>query len=153
MPANSIARSSRSAAPLSVLGEHKGLIYHTIGQRQGLGIGGLANHDEAPWYVVEKVVGENALIVVQGNDHPALFKNSLTANGVIWISDQPPALPLRSKAKIRYRQADQACTITSDGDCLSVTFDNPQRAVRPGQSVVFYEDQVCLGGGVIESAT
>ncbi|MEK9533646.1 MAG: tRNA 2-thiouridine(34) synthase MnmA [Halieaceae bacterium] len=135
-----------------VLGEHKGLMYHTIGQRQGLGIGGLAAYDEAPWYVVDKVIGENALVVAQGNDHPALFKSRLTATGVIWISEQPPELPLHCHAKIRYRQADQPCILSGDGNCLTVTFDDPQRAVTPGQSVVFYEDQVCLGGGVIESA-
>lgn len=135
-----------------LLGEHSGLMYHTIGQRQGLGIGGLADHDEAPWYVVDKVLEDNALIVAQGNDHPALFKSTLCATGVLWIGDESPSLPLRCHAKIRYRQPDQACTIDGDGDSLTVSFDQPQRAVTPGQSVVFYEGHVCLGGGVIESA-
>ena len=134
-----------------LLGEHKGLMYHTIGQRQGLGIGGLADHDEAPWYVVDKNLEENTLIVAQGNDHPALFKSTLSATGVLWVGDESPSLPLRCHAKIRYRQPDQACTIDGDGDSLTVSFDQPQRAVTPGQSVVFYQDHVCLGGGVIET--
>ena len=134
-----------------LLGEHSGLMYHTIGQRQGLGIGGLADHDEAPWYVVDKVLEDNALIVAQGNDHPALFKSTLSATGVLWVGDESPSLPLRCHAKIRYRQPDQACTIDGDGDSLTVSFDQPQRAVTPGQSVVFYDDHVCLGGGVIET--
>ena len=134
-----------------LLGEHSGLMYHTIGQRQGLGIGGLADHDEAPWYVVDKVLEDNALIVAQGNDHPALFKSTLCATGVLWVGDESPSLPLRCHAKIRYRQPDQACTIDGDGDSLTVSFDQPQRAVTPGQSVVFYDDHVCLGGGVIET--
>jgi len=134
-----------------LLGEHKGLMYHTIGQRQGLGIGGLADHDEAPWYVVDKLLEDNTLIVAQGNDHPALFKSTLSATGVLWVGDESPSLPLRCHAKIRYRQPDQACTIDGDGDSLTVSFDQPQRAVTPGQSVVFYDDHVCLGGGVIET--
>ena len=134
-----------------LLGEHSGLMYHTIGQRQGLGIGGLADHDEAPWYVVDKVLEDNTLIVAQGNDHPALFKSTLSATGVLWVGDESPSLPLRCHAKIRYRQPDQACTIDGDGDSLTVSFDQPQRAVTPGQSVVFYDDHVCLGGGVIET--
>ena len=134
-----------------LLGEHKGLMYHTIGQRQGLGIGGLADHDDAPWYVVDKLLEDNTLIVAQGNDHPALFKSTLSATGVLWVGDESPSLPLRCHAKIRYRQPDQACTIDGDGDSLTVSFDQPQRAVTPGQSVVFYDDHVCLGGGVIET--
>ena len=94
----------------------------------------------------------NALIVAQGNDHPALFHQRLKATKVIWISGQPPTLPLTCNAKIRYRQADQACVVTANGAILEVTFQEPQRAVTPGQSVVFYEGDVCLGGGVIERA-
>ena len=134
------------------MGEHEGLMYHTIGQRQGLRIGGLANHSEAPWYVVDKDVSGNALIVAQGNDHPALFHQRLTAADVIWISGNPPPLPLTCNAKIRYRQADQACVVSAKDGLLDVTFQAPQRAVTPGQSVVFYEGDVCLGGGVIECA-
>ena len=134
------------------MGEHEGLMYHTIGQRQGLRIGGLANHSESPWYVVDKDVSSNALIVAQGNDHPALFHQRLTAADVIWISGKPPTLPLSCNAKIRYRQADQACVVRANEALLEVTFREPQRAVTPGQSVVFYEGDVCLGGGVIERA-
>ena len=134
------------------LGEHEGLMYHTIGQRQGLGIGGKANHPEAPWYVVDKDVAENTLIVAQGNDHPALFRTQLHAADVLWVSGEAPDMPFECSAKIRYRQADQACSIKTEGDRIAVTFETPQRAVTPGQSVAFYQDEVCLGGGVIERA-
>ena len=135
-----------------LVGEHRGLMYHTIGQRQGLGIGGLAERDESPWYVVDKAVSDNTLVVAQGNDHPALYKNSLVATNVMWVSNESPTLPFSCEAKIRYRQLEQACTVMADSDRLIVTFTEPQRAVTPGQSVVFYEGNVCLGGGVIESA-
>jgi len=134
------------------LGEHEGLMYHTIGQRQGLRIGGLANHPEAPWYVVDKQVADNVLVVAQGNQHPALFKTQLTATDVIWISGEPPTLPLTCHAKIRYRQADQPCEVSVSGTKVQVSFTTLQRAVTPGQSVVFYEGDICLGGGVIEAA-
>ena len=134
------------------LGEHEGLMYHTIGQRQGLRIGGLANHPEAPWYVVDKQVADNVLVVAQGNEHPALFKTQLTATDVIWISGEPPTLPLTCHAKIRYRQADQPCEVSVSGTKVQVSFTTLQRAVTPGQSVVFYEGDICLGGGVIEAA-
>ena len=134
------------------IGEHEGLMYHTIGQRQGLRIGGLANRPEAPWYVVDKRVANNVLLVAQGNEHPALFKTQLTATDVIWISGVPPTLPLTCHAKIRYRQADQACEISVSESKVQVSFTAPQRAVTPGQSVVFYEGDICLGGGVIEAA-
>ena len=134
------------------LGEHEGLMYHTIGQRQGLRIGGLANRPEAPWYVVDKQVADNVLVVAQGNEHPALFKTQLTATDVIWISGESPTLPLTCHAKIRYRQADQPCEVSVSGTKVLVSFTTPQRAVTPGQSVVFYEGDICLGGGVIEAA-
>ena len=134
------------------LGEHEGLMYHTIGQRQGLRIGGLANRPEAPWYVVDKNVPDNVLVVAQGNEHPALFKTQLTATDVIWISGEPPTLPLSCHAKIRYRQADQPCEVSASDSKVQVSFTTPQRAVTPGQSVVFYEGDICLGGGVIEAA-
>jgi tRNA-specific 2-thiouridylase len=136
-----------------VLGRHQGLMYHTIGQRQGLGIGGLADHDDAPWYVVDKDLEHNVLLVAQGNDHPALFKSSLRAGDIYWVAGEAPALPMRCVAKVRYRQADQDCTVEpAVGGGYSVTFERPQRAVTPGQSVVFYDDELCLGGGVIERA-
>ena len=134
------------------LGQHEGLMYHTIGQRQGLRIGGLANHPEAPWYVVDKRVADNVLVVAQGNEHPALFKTQLTAADVIWVSGEHPTLPLHCNAKIRYRQADQPCVVSASGAKLQVSFTAPQRAVTPGQSVVFYDDEICLGGGIIEEA-
>ncbi len=132
------------------LGRHQGLMYHTIGQRQGLGIGGLANHGDAPWYVVDKDLAGNRLLVAQGNDHPALFKSSLYTGDVLWVSGCPPQLPLACSAKVRYRQPDQACTVHDLGGAYRVDFEQPQRAVTPGQSVVFYQNDRCLGGGVIE---
>ena len=91
-------------------------------------------------------------MVAQGNGHPALFKTQLTATDVIWISGEPPKPPLTCHAKIRYRQADQACEVSVSGSKVQVSFTQPQRAVTPGQSVVFYEGDICLGGGVIEAA-
>jgi tRNA-specific 2-thiouridylase len=132
------------------LGRHHGLMYHTIGQRQGLGIGGLANHTEAPWYVVSKDLDNNILLVAQGNEHPALFSDSLSLGDIYWVSNESPQMPLRCSAKVRYRQPDQACTVHSNGTGYHVVFDQPQRAVTPGQSAVFYLDEHCLGGGVIE---
>ncbi|MEP5566668.1 MAG: tRNA 2-thiouridine(34) synthase MnmA [Halioglobus sp.] len=132
------------------LGQHQGLMYHTIGQRQGLGIGGLANHTDAPWYVVDKDLDNNVLLVAQGNDHPALFKRRLTTGDIFWVSGSPPTLPLACHAKVRYRQNDQSCCVNKTDDGYRVEFDQPQRAVTPGQSVVFYQGETCLGGGVIE---
>jgi tRNA-specific 2-thiouridylase len=133
------------------LGQHQGLMYHTIGQRQGLGIGGLAKHSEAPWYVVDKDLEHNVLLVAQGNDHPALFKTSLSVGDIFWVAGEPPQLPVKCMAKVRYRQADQSCTLSKLGGAgYRVEFEQAQRAITPGQSVVFYQDDLCLGGGVIE---
>ncbi len=135
------------------LGRHQGLMYHTIGQRQGLGIGGLAGHAEAPWYVVDKQLQDNVLVVAQGNDHPALLKRSLSTGELYWVAGEPPALPLHCNAKVRYRQADQACVLQPcDDGGYTARFSSPQRAVTPGQSVGFYRDNLCLGGGIIEQA-
>ena len=123
-----------------------------IGQRQGLGIGGRANHSAAPWYVVGKDLDNNVLLVAQGNEHPALFKSSLFCGDVLWIAGESPALPLECAAKVRYRQPDQGCTVSPVDGGLQVNFDQPQRAITPGQSVVFYLGEQCLGGGVIERA-
>ena len=134
-----------------VIGTHRGLMYYTLGQRQGLGIGGTRNHSEAPWYVVDKDLMRNVLIVGQGAEHPALFGDSLTATGLQWIAGTPPAKSFRCSAKVRYRQADQPCqVILNSDDVVHVTFDHPQRAVTPGQFVVFYEGDECLGSGAIE---
>lgn len=132
------------------LGRHQGLMYHTIGQRQGLGIGGRADSGDAPWYVVDKDLDRNVLLVAQGNNHPALFKSELRVGQSFWIDGQIPKDVTRCHAKIRYRQADQACTLTPDGEGFKVLFNEPQRAVTPGQSAVFYDGERCLGGGIIE---
>jgi tRNA-specific 2-thiouridylase len=132
------------------IGEHSGLMYHTLGQRQGLRIGGLKNYPDAPWFVGGKDLDRNVLIAVQGKNHPLLFTDWLTTTEVFWVN-QPPETPLRCKAKVRYRQDDQSCTIEAAESGFRVVFDEPQRAVTPGQSVVFYLDDLCLGGGVIET--
>ena len=134
-----------------VLGQHSGLMYHTLGQRQGLGIGGVRHQPEAPWYVARKDLERNVLIVVQGNEHPLLYSSALHCPSVYWINDAPAELPLRCKAKVRYRQTDQACELQAgENGSYRVCFDHPQRAVTPGQFVVFYQGDICLGGGVIE---
>ena len=134
-----------------VIGRHQGLMYHTIGQRQGLRIGGMAEFGSDPWYVAEKDLERNVLIAVQGKLHPLLFSRGLQTWEIDWVSGEAPELPLRCMAKTRYRQPDQACTLEKTADGFRVVFDEPQRAVTPGQSVVFYQEEVCLGGGVIES--
>lgn len=134
------------------IGEHTGLMYYTIGQRQGLGIGGVKNASEEPWFVVEKEITRNVLIVAQGTHHPRLYKQALISSDIHWINKSAPALPYQCTAKTRYRQADQPCTIEKIDDGYRVIFDSPQRAITPGQSVVFYHDDICLGGGVIEAA-
>ena len=131
------------------IGEHQGLMYHTLGQRQGLGIGGLTNHSDAPWYVAGKDLERNVLIAVQGKNHPMLFSQWLSSSES-GGGNAAPDLPLRCSAKVRDRQDDQPCLVEADGDGYRITFDQPQRAVTPGQSVVLYSDDVCLGGGVIE---
>ncbi len=132
-----------------IIGRHQGLMYHTIGQRQGLGIGGLAGYSTDPWYVADKDLERNVLVAVQGGQHPLLYRQGLYTWHIDWVTGEP-ALPLRCVAKNRYRQPDQSCTLEATGNGYRVTFDEPQRAVTPGQSVVFYQGDVCLGGGVIE---
>lgn len=131
------------------IGEHQGLMYHTLGQRQGLRIGGLSGFSEEPWFVAGKDLERNVLIAVQGKNHPLLFKDWLTTDQVFWVNDEPE-LPLRCTAKVRYRQDDQNCVIEKTASGYRVVFDEPQRAITPGQSVVFYRGEYCLGGGVIE---
>ncbi len=133
-----------------IIGKHQGLMYHTLGQRQGLGIGGLNGYSDAPWYVAIKDLKRNVLVAAQGKNHPTLFSHSLTTQHIYWVNEEPE-LPLTCTAKVRYRQEDQKCTLSKDetGE-YRVVFDKPQRAVTPGQSVVFYTQEICLGGGVIE---
>lgn len=136
----------------ALLGRHHGLMYYTLGQRKGLGIGGRRDGNEAPWYVVEKDLEHNILVVAQGVDHPLLFSAGVTVGDVHWIAPTPPPMPLRCMAKIRYRQADQPCRLTPLEDArLLVTFERPQRAATPGQYAVFYDGEACLGGGVIDA--
>ncbi len=134
------------------IGRHQGLMYHTIGQRQGLGIGGLSDFPDQPWYVAGKDLERNVLIAVQGKQHPLLFSRVLTTSQVDWVDGEgPQQLPYHCTAKTRYRQDDQACRIeVCPQGGYRVWFEQPQRAVTPGQSVVFYNQQRCLGGGVIE---
>ena len=133
-----------------VIGKHHGLMYHTLGQRQGLGIGGVKNRPEEPWYVAQKDLGRNVLIAVQGHDHPLLLSRHLFAEQMTWVAGMPPAQAFTCKAKTRYRQSDQHCEVNLDQDGnANVTFEQPQRAVTPGQSLVLYDGDVCLGGGVI----
>lgn len=134
------------------LGRHQGLMYYTLGQRKGLGIGGRSDAEETPWYVAAKDLASNTLVVVQGHDHPLLFSRGLETRKLHWISGRTPVLPLVCNAKTRYRQPDQACTVTDSGDGhYQVIFEHTQRAVTPGQSVVFYQGEECLGGGVIDA--
>ena len=133
-----------------VIGQHHGAVYYTLGQRQGLGIGGVRGGIEAPWFVAAKDLEHNILTVVQGHDHPALQSQALLATDVSWVAGQAPPAPISCTAKTRYRQRAQPCTILAhDRDQLLVEFSAPQRAVTPGQSVVFYQDEVCLGGAII----
>ncbi|MCM2324525.1 MAG: tRNA 2-thiouridine(34) synthase MnmA [Oligoflexia bacterium] len=133
-----------------VVGRHTGSAYYTLGQRKGLGLGG----EGEPWFVVGKDPARNVLWVARGERHPALYADWLEAAETSWVSKAAPgSLPFRCRAKIRYRQPDQDCTITRiEGDRLRVEFDQPQRAIAPGQSVVFYNGDVCLGGAVIRLA-
>jgi tRNA-specific 2-thiouridylase len=134
-----------------LIGRHDGLMYYTLGQRQGLGIGGSRDGSGEAWYVVAKDLEHNALIVAQGHDHPLLYRDRLLARNLNWIAETPAPIPFRCTAKTRYRQADQACTIVQlEQDACEVVFDAPQRAITPGQSVVFYRGEECLGGGVIQ---
>ncbi len=134
-----------------VLGEHQGLMFYTLGQRKGLGIGGGFGASGEPWYVVGKRHHDNVLVVAQGHDHPLLYSRRLWAVRTHWIAGEPPPLPLRCTAKARYRQADQPCTVVAlEGDRCEVVFERPQRALTPGQSVVFYRQDECLGGAVID---
>ncbi len=134
------------------VGRHNGTALYTIGQRQGLGIGGNAKYPPDPWYVADKRLASNELVVVQGHDHPALHKTSLRAGKLHWIREHPDD-NYQCTAKTRYRQQDQQCTIHLESDHTAVVvFDESVRAITPGQSIVFYNGEECLGGGIIEMA-
>jgi tRNA-specific 2-thiouridylase len=132
------------------LGRHRGLMYYTVGQRQGLEIGGLRDAAEAPWYVARKDLGRNVLLVVQGNQHPELYTQQLHTETAHWIAGRPPATSFECTVQLRHRQAPQDCTVKvrEDGGC-ELHCDRPQRAVAAGQSAVFYRGDLCLGGAVI----
>ncbi|OBT11726.1 tRNA 2-thiouridine(34) synthase MnmA [Shewanella sp. UCD-FRSSP16_17] len=135
-----------------VIGTHQGLMYHTLGQRKGLGIGGMKNSNDDPWYVVEKDLLRNVLIVGQGGNHPRLMSNGMTVSQLHWVDRKGPCSPAKITVKTRYRQQDVNCTVTTEGDDkISVIFDEPVAAVTPGQSAVFYDGEVCLGGGIIDT--
>ena len=134
------------------VGEHEGLMYHTLGQRKGLLIGGMKEGSGEPWYVVDKDLERNVLVVGQGKDHPRLYSNGLNANQLHWVDRVGPKGTTRCTVKTRYRQEDLSCTLLVGEDGMArVLFDEPQKAVTPGQSAVFYAGDVCLGGGIIDS--
>ena len=139
-----------------VVGEHVGLSFYTLGQRKGIGLGGMKTHknstgDSDPWYVARKDVAANTLYIVQGHDHPWLLSSTLSAGQVSWVAGKAPRQD-RLSAKTRYRQADMPCRHASQGDAFVLDFDTPQWAVTPGQSAVLYDGDVCLGGGIINGA-
>ena len=135
-----------------LIGQHQGLMFHTLGQRQGLGIGGVKGYPEAPWYVLHKDLDNNVLYVGQGHEHPWLLSTRLEASQLAWVSGNAPEVGSQLTAKVRYRQQDQAVRVEKiDEKRMQLKFEEPQRAVTPGQSVVLYDGDVCLGGGIIES--
>jgi tRNA-specific 2-thiouridylase len=134
------------------IGEHAGLMYYTLGQRAGLGLGGRRGAREAPWYVAAKDLARNALVVVQDSAHPLLMSSALTAGPVHWIAGRPPAGRFDCGVQVRYRQPPQPCSVVvEDGGIATVSFAGPQRAVTPGQYAVLYDGEACLGGGVIHA--
>ena len=134
-----------------IIGKHDGLMFYTIGQRQGLGIGGGHSETNNPWYVVDKDIATNTLMVAQGQDHPMLYAQGLVCGDIHWLTPEETPLPFTCYAKIRYRQTEQACLISpSDDKKHYIMFSEPQRAVTPGQYIVFYDKNQCLGGAVIE---
>ncbi|MCP0914396.1 MULTISPECIES: tRNA 2-thiouridine(34) synthase MnmA [Legionella] len=133
-----------------IIGRHDGLMFYTLGQRQGLGIGGTRLGGDAPWYVVDKDMASNTLIVAQGSHHPMLYAQGLICGPIHWLCEAPE-FPLTCHAKTRYRQPEQACVISPpDKNQHYVMFSEPQRAVTPGQYIVFYDKNRCLGGATIE---
>ncbi len=138
----------------TLVGNHRGLMFYTLGQRQGLGLGGIRGGNEAPWYVVAKEISSNTLVVAQGHDHPLLFSQTAEIEDASWIAGQPPAKNFSCHVRLRYRQTDQACEVSIGADDkLAVSFHEAQRAVTPGQFAVFYAGDLCLGGGVIRAGS
>lgn len=132
-----------------LLGRHDGLMYYTLGQRKGLGIGGIGTGE--PWFVVDKDLDKNILLVAQGQDHPALYSFGLEAADVHWVNEKTVYSSFSCTAKFRYRQSDQNVNVQmNDENTCTVIFERPQRAVTPGQTVAFYKDDVCLGGAIIQ---
>lgn len=143
-PGNIITAEGKS------IGKHDGLMYYTLGQRQGLNIGGVKGSNEKPWYVADKDLNKNNLIVVQGDDHPLLYKQNLIASDLSWVSTQMKEKSFSCEAKIRYRQAQESCTVElQDNNTAVVKFPKSQKAITPGQAIVFYQNELCLGGGTI----
>ena len=135
-----------------VIGQHQGLMFHTLGQRQGLGIGGVKGFPDAPWYVLHKDLDNNILYVAQGHEHPWLLSTRLKAGRLAWVSGESPLPGSLLTAKARYRQQDQVVTVEEINDQhMILGFEQTQRAITPGQSIVLYDGEECLGGGVIES--
>lgn len=132
------------------IGEHQGLSFYTLGQRQGLGIGGLKNYPDEPWFVAEKNMQTNELLAVQGSEHPLLMSRSLTLSQINWIGE-PVGEEIECTVKVRYRSPDVPCRVSHTQHGWQVVFEQPEWAVTPGQSAVFYQGERCLGGGVIES--
>jgi len=133
-----------------VLGQHNGLMYYTLGQRRGIGVGGRQDADQGAWFVADKRLDTNQLVVVQGSEHPLLMRSSMPVEQLSWCRNIPTDTSLRCTAKIRYRQTDQPCTLQFEStERATLVFDDPVRAATPGQSAVFYLGDECLGGGVI----
>ena len=133
------------------IGHHEGVMFYTLGQRQGLGIGGVKNAPDEPWYVVKKDIEDNILYVAQGNNHEALYSTSMQCKSIAWINEPGPELPTDLMVKTRYRQADQPCHIEKISEGYQIEFGTAQCAVTPGQWACFYTNDICLGGGIIES--
>lgn len=133
----------------NVLGEHRGLHFHTLGQRGGMGIGGRADASDGPWYVIDKDFGRNALLAAQDPGHPRLLSSGLEADRVHWIAGEPPPIHAQVQVRVRYRQKPVGATLEKAGETLRLRFDKPVRAVTPGQYAVVYAGDVCLGGGRI----
>jgi len=144
-----------------VIGEHVGLSFYTLGQRKGIGIGGLKERgaprgggEHEPWFVARKDMATNTLYVVQGHAHPWLLSQRLMADDTSWVAGHAPGSAAAAlAAKTRYRQADAACAFDDAAPAFELRFDQPQWAVTPGQSAVLYDGEVCLGGGVIAAAS